>query len=66
VRNQAVIRPEEYRSAEDVPQIVDSTPPADRAFIAFGGPQAHGHSITVAAQNGPLIACAPYPSRDSD
>jgi hypothetical protein len=37
------------RSVEDAPQIIDSTPPAGRAFIAFGGPQAHGHSINVAA-----------------
>ena len=31
------------------PQIIDSTTPVARVFITFGGPQAHGHSLTVAA-----------------
>jgi len=33
------------RSLEDAPQIIDSTTPADRVFIAFGGPHAHGRSL---------------------
>jgi hypothetical protein len=37
------------RSVEDAPQIIDSTTPVARVFITFGGPQAHGNSLTVAA-----------------
>ena len=33
--------------------------PHGRVFITMGGPQAHGHSMTVAARNGRI------PSRDS-
>ena len=38
------------RSVEGAIQADDSTTPVTRAFILFGGSQAHGHSLTVAAR----------------
>jgi hypothetical protein len=38
------------RSVEEPIQIVDFTRAAIRVFIHFGGPQAHGHALTMAAR----------------
>ena len=40
-------------SVEGAIRVVDSTTPAARAFVRFGGPQAHGLSLTVVARQRP-------------
>ena len=40
----------EDRSVEGAIQVVDSSTPVARAFVRFGGPKAHGLSLTVVAQ----------------
>ncbi len=48
-------------SVEDAAQIIDSKKPARRVFMTFGGPQAHGNSLTVAAR----YRKRPYSSRSA-
>ena len=43
------------RSVEGAIQVVDSTTPVVRAFVRFGGPQAHDHS---------LVGCLKSPTRN--
>lgn len=51
----------QVRSVEDAPQILDSTTPAARVFIHFGGPQAHGYSLATAQSSDPLVITVQKP-----